>query len=353
MAQKNTISKGSYIFEHICWVLISLIWCNGILFRSIAGLTYNQSRLVLLELLAITVSLGIGATWKKRRNHVSLFANIIIPYEIYLLIAYRETASTLCLILAGVSLSISAVYIWMVFQPKIKAKAPKAVIMRRRLIRSIFGVRTIAAFCLTILVLAISVSSLFGCVLFSPTVVAEIQNGKEEITIAEHIDVIGQLDEEVWGTLPLHEKLNTLQTAANIEASYLGLPHELNVIVGNLSEHTLACYNDTTHVVTIDLDHLERDPAHEVLDSLCHEARHAYQHRLCDLYDDVGEDHKALLLFYNIPAYQSEFSSYNSGEDDILGYYFQQCETDARAYARQSVVDYYSKIDSYIAERNG
>ena len=62
----------------------------------------------------------------------------------------------------------------------------------------------------------------------------------------------------------------------------------------------MACYKDRTHVITINIDHLEVDQAHDILDSLCHEARHAYQHRLCDVYDSISEEQRELLVFYNI-----------------------------------------------------
>lgn len=103
-------------------------------------------------------------------------------------------------------------------------------------------------------------------------------------------------------------------------------------------------------VITINIDHLEVDPAHDILDSLCHEARHAYQHRLCDVYDSVSEEQRELLVFYNVQMYKQEFSNYVNGKEDAFGYYYQWCESDARAYAREAVIDYYSKIETYLGK---
>ncbi len=51
-------------------------------------------------------------------------------------------------------------------------------------------------------------------------------------------------------------KLDTFQTVANIEAHYLGLPNELNVGAANLDEDTLACCDDSTYTISIDINHL-------------------------------------------------------------------------------------------------
>lgn len=348
MTNNNTLSKGEYIFEHIFWGIISIIWFNNILFRCIEGMTFDQSRLFLWFVLILSATTGIAFTWKKRRNNLSLFVNIIMPYELYSLISYRHTAPVLSWSLVALSLLLSITYVVLIFKPKIRSKAKRENVIWTRLIRSFLGTRTVAACCLSIMILVLGVSSFFSTLYFSPSINPAKRSTNEEVTIAKNIEVVSQLEEEKWNTLSTLEKLNTLQIVANIEAYYLGLPHELNVIAEPLSENTLACYDDRTYVITINIDHLEVDSAHDILDSLCHEARHAYQHRLCDVYDSVSDEQKELLIFYNVQMYKQEFSSYVDGKEDALGYYFQWCESDARSYARESVIDYYSKIETYL-----
>lgn len=347
MTNNNTMSKGRYVFEHIFWGVISMIWFNAFLFRSIEGVTFNQTRLFLWSALIFSVAAGIALTLKKRRNNLSLFVNIIMPYELYSFVAYRHTAPVLAGSLAAVSLLFSITYVVLTLKPRIRAKTKRNAVIRARLFRSFLGTRTLAVCCFSIMILVLGLSSFFGILYFSPSTSPAKRTSSEEVTIAKNIEVISHLEEEKWNTLTTPEKLNTLQITANIEAYYLGLPHELNVITGPLPENTLSCYNDRTHVITIDIDHLEGDSAHDILDSLCHEARHAYQHRLCDVYDTVSEDQRELLIFHNVQTLKQEFSSY-VGKEDVLGYYFQWCESDARSYAQESVIDYYSKIETYL-----
>ena len=98
------------------------------------------------------------------------------------------------------------------------------------------------------------------------------------------------------------------------------------------------------------MDHFDSDPADEILDSLCHEAYHAYQHCLCEAYDSVDAEFRDLRAFEGILEYKAEFADYTHGDDDFYAYYFQRCEADARSYAEDAVYDYYRKIGNYLAQ---
>ena len=161
--------------------------------------------------------------------------------------------------------------------------------------------------------------------------------------------------EEKWDTISMEEKVSAMQVIANIESRYLGLPHELTLIVSQLPSGTVACYNDRTHHIEIDVEHLEDASPLEILDSICHEAYHAYQYRLCDAYDCLDNEYKTLIDFYDATLYKEEFANYINGEDDMFEYYHQQCEIKAREYAQISTEEYEMWIDEAlnpIAEDN-
>lgn len=348
MNNNNTMSKGYYVFEHIFWSAIAMIWYRNLLFRSIGGMSYSSSRTVLWSVLLVAVVLGVLISWKRRRNNLSLFVNVATPFEIYTLITYAHNFSAIVWIATFIAVLLSGLYTFLLLTQQIKNRTRKRAIIKKRILRASLGSRTIIACCFLSLILCLGVNAVFGGFIFSPSVAAENKNAQEEITTANNIDMISQLDENAWSSLSTEEKLNTLQTVANIEAYYLGLPHELNVTLGSLSESTLACYDDRTHMITLNIDHFDSDSASEVLDSVCHEAFHAYQHRLCDVYDNTDDEYKGLMTFYDIQHYKQEFSNYVNGKDNALEYYFQWCEIDARAYARDAVADYHTKINSYL-----
>ena len=138
MTNNNTMSKGCYLFEHIFWGILTLIWFNNILFRNIEGLTYDQSRHFLWCTIILSLTVGAAITWKKRRNNLSLFVNVIIPYELYSLVAYYHTVCIFTWSLIAVSLLLSIMYVVLVLKPKIRAKARKEAVIKARLVRS-FG----------------------------------------------------------------------------------------------------------------------------------------------------------------------------------------------------------------------
>ena len=138
---------------------------------------------------------------------------------------------------------------------------------------------------------------IFGDSILKSSVSATVNEQGVSQTISNNIDTVLLLREEEWSQLTTQEKLDTLQTVANIEAHYLGLPNELNVGIANLGEYTLACYNDNTHTISIDLNHLENDSVYDVLDSCCHEAYHSYQHRLVEAYNAADENSKGLRIY--------------------------------------------------------
>ena len=156
------------------------------------------------------------------------------------------------------------------------------------------------------------------------------------------------LQNEKWIELDVEEKLDVMQTIANIEASYLGLPNELNVSVANLQENRLGSYSDGIRTIYIDLSHLESASAREVLNTCAHEAYHSYQHRLIDAYNSTDENVKNLMLYKKAVTYQAEFENYVDGTQDFDLYYGQSCEADARKYAKSAVEDYYNKIYDYL-----
>lgn len=210
--------------------------------------------------------------------------------------------------------------------------------------------RTVAVFACAIIVIPMYVSRGLNDSIVWKTVPPS-SNDSPKWTISANIETVSNLQEEMWRNLSATEKLDTLQVVANIERQYLGLPHELNVIISQDEETTYASYNDHTHLIEINIEYLDDRTAHEVLKSLCHECYQSYQHRLCNVYSEMDPKYSELLVFSDVSQYSQEFANYIDGAHDQDGYYSQLCELRARQYAQQSVEEYYSKINQYLPHR--
>lgn len=131
---------------------------------------------------------------------------------------------------------------------------------------------------------------LFGSSLLKSDVRPATKTNLSEQTIANNMDTILLLQEDEWEKLSAQERLDVLQTVANIEQRYLGLPNELNVGVANLDADILGYYTDKTHEIIVSADSLLYDSPWEVLDTICHEAYHSYQYRLVEALNGADEN---------------------------------------------------------------
>ena len=219
---------------------------------------------------------------------------------------------------------------------------------KRQVNHSLLGARTIAAICMLVMIVPIGIRMILGLGLMhtnTPSVTTASEAA--EWTVKNNIDTVRLLQEEEWMTLSAQQKLDVLGVVLNIEIRYLGLDHELYLKSSVLDKNTVAHYNDRDHSIMIDIDHLQTAAAVDVLDSLCHECYHSYQHQMITLYEIVPERYRNMMLFHPVDSYIEEFTDYIDGSEDIWGYYFQTSEIHARRYAEASVEEYYDLIEEY------
>lgn len=346
----NTLSKKAFVLEHLFYILVSFIWYRGLLFRNIAFRSRAESLFILWTLILVLNAIGMALNWRLRRNCLTLFSDICIPLGIYTFISYPHYSPVLRIAVLLAGGIFSAVYCGGVLSRGIAKKRYVYIkeIIKRRVWRCLLGMRTILAICLAVLMLPLCVNVLFGNTLASSNIHAERPIESNLWTVENHMETVLNLRETTWNNLSAKERMNTLQTISNIEANYLGLPHELTVTVGLLDETTIAGYADSDHSIKINVDCFDTYSAADILNATCHEVYHAYQHRLCDAYDSVDTQFRNLLAFQNAEAYKYEFANYTDGDDDFQGYYRQTCEQAARKYAREAVDAYYAKIDEHV-----
>lgn len=96
------------------------------------------------------------------------------------------------------------------------------------------------------------------------------------------------------------------------------------------------------------MDSLLNDSSYELTDTIAHEAYHSHQHRMVEAYDEASDELKSLLFYYDATLYKEEFADYTDGFKDFCGYYNQECESDARRYARNAADEYFERIEEYL-----
>lgn len=350
MNSKNTFSIAEFLFYHAIWIAISLFLYVRVLFRCVGTLTFQESKWILYGILFVSVLAGICLQMQYRRNDFSIFLNLVIGYGCYAAITYSKINKIAIVIALMISGILAVLYAILILTRKTKNKTQKPKILWNRIKTILRAGQTFFALGFVFVLVLIGGNSLFSSAIIDATVPATNIFASNEQTINNNIETILKLQEEEWAELKVQEKLDVLQTVANIEQRYLGIPNELNVGAANLEENVLSYYSDKTHEIVINLESLTKDPAWKLLQSVCHEAFHSYQHRIVDVYNQTEQDMKNLRLLRDASSYAEEFEHYISAEDDIAGYYNQKCEKDAREYAEQAVTDYYQRIQEYLQE---
>lgn len=350
MKDNNSLGKTGFIIDHLLWGFINWIWYKNILFRCLGTYSFLESKLILYGIIVISCITGILFEIKRERNEINIFFNLAIGYGIYTVLTYIEIRRKFIIIILSIITMISIVSVFYIMCRKIKKIKCYKKIFHRRTIQAVFAVHRVMGLGLAIIIAASGGNIFFCSSIMQSTVKPAAQSNLNDQSLSNNMETIVFLKEDKWRPLTVQEKLNILQTAANVEQNFLGLSTELNVGTANLDDDCLGYYSDETHEIIINMDLLVNGSPSEVLLCLCHEVYHSYQHRLVEAYNEASECSKNLKIFYKANSYVNEFAEYINGEEDFCGYYDQECESDARDYAKEAVSDYYRQIDEYLRE---
>ena len=351
MRPRNTLSKVEFILDHIFWGLIAWIWYKTILFRCLDQHSLKESKWILVGFVSVYSVLGLLLEWKRQRNQTSILMNLLAGYGIYAVLTYIPIRWTLILVTLITAVILATSYFLYVLLYRIRRKRITGKVLIRRIRRACLGSRNIICSGFALIMVLIGLKTGFETSVVNPSAALALPVEIEEQTIANNLDTLVLLEEDAWERLSVGDRLNVLQVMANIERRYLGLPHELNVGTLSLREGVAGCYSDEKHEILVNIDCLLNDSPDFLVKVIAHEAYHAAQFRMVDAYDAASDEAKSLILFYDASVYKEEFASYVDASGDYCEYYYQKCETDARKYAEEAVIEYYARIEEYLDDR--
>ena len=346
---RNTLEKNWFIAEHFIWGVVIFIWYRSV-FCCLENCTLAASRLILVGILAASSIVFGFAEFRSRRNTLNVILNLFFGYGLYSVLAYKHIFTEfirMTLIPSGAAALLLTGFI--LLRP-IAKKEKKGSVIRLRVRRSIRAVQKSFGMGLSVILLVLVVNNLFGDCLFPSNAETFFRQSTEEETIAGNIEKIALLESSSWAKLTVKERLDLLQTIANVERCRLGLPNELNVGADNLKDEIRGQYNDRTHQIIINMDVILYDDPEDVLKTLLHEAYHSYEHRCAEARLLIDEKYRSLKFFREAAVYGDEFSRYIDYRDDGVGYYYQLVEADARQYASEAVEEYAEAVHRYYVE---
>lgn len=350
MTTNNTMRKDEFYIEHIVWALISFIWYKSI-FRCIGALSLGQSKLILVGICIFVFMFFCMFDIKSTRNSLSVFMNVICAYGVYTVIAYYQFANNLIRIANMASFTLSILCVTILLTRKISNRRKVNRILRGRIFKSVRYSQLIFSLGFILIIGVILINEISGKGIIHTKSVYLAQTNADDQTLSKNIETIALLEQNKWEALTDQEKVDVLQAVANGERHYLGLPHGLHLGASNLEKDNYGIYRDSTHQIILDLDHLHYDSPDTVLNTVLHEAYHAFEHRCWDIYVETDLENKSLMLFQKARMYGNEFADYEDGNEDFNKYYMQECEIDAREYAEAGVKEYLRRIREFYDEQ--
>ena len=154
--------------------------------------------------------------------------------------------------------------------------------------------------------------------------------------------------EDAWETASLDSKTKLAKQLAAYELAMLGVPDGTEVTVQPLDEDRLGYYSAASRQIVLSRSVLESGTAQETMDTIAHEAFHVQQ---AYVVENIDWDDAATQAAYYDQArrwLRNDQNGYVSGEEDILSYYFQPVEVDARAYAAEETERLQGLIDKEL-----
>ena len=343
------VIKSGVLYIWLGFILA--IWYKALLFRCINDVPRTLSTIILVGIMLFCCVLGFlnhKILMHREIRTKNALADLLISFGIYTVITYYQICTVFIITVFLISLVLAVLRTISIYSRKIDKKRVSKMILRKRLIRLIDGLKAISCIALTFTMVYFSINIFFGTSLVKANVDPAKQNEVETQTIANNYETLCLLEDNTWVNLTLEERLGVLQTIANIEQRYLGISHELIVGTKTLDEGTLGCYNESEHLILISVDCLVNDSSYKAVEIICHEARHAYQYCMISAFESMDDKYRNLLAFRDVQSYEMEFSNYIDGENDYYGYISQKCESDAYLYGIIAADDYFQRIYEYL-----
>ena len=142
--------------------------------------------------------------------------------------------------------------------------------------------------------------------------------------------------EDAWNAASPDEKAARAEQLVSYELAMLGVPADgMEVSFKDLDEDRLGYYSAASQQIVLAQTELQSGSVWEVIDTIAHETFHAQQAYVVTNIDWDAASTQAAYYDTARRWMRNYQTGYISGEEDLLGYYYQPLETDARAYARE------------------
>jgi energy-converting hydrogenase Eha subunit C len=348
------MSKTSFVLKHIligavvCYTIYAVYLTRLQLPFGWRILSWGESVWLLASSFLVLTYLGIIATIDRRRNSESIFINILLSTGLVCAIMAQSyypipvaAAFVLCAVLV-------VFYSVKVMTHKLPAGGGSLDIIIRRMGKVVHMSRHLAATAVILCIALLFSVLIFGAgASYAPNIMPDhLVVPTDNSLIKTNYVSIRKINEPFWSGLSDREKLDVLQSVANVEATYLGLPGAISIKSGALPLKTAGEYCHKARTIEISRDFLQSS-ARDCLILVLKFSYLSYQHSLSEAYGAMDEQFRDLRLFGHIDVFYSEFSEYSMSAD---GHSLRTTLMLANMYAHTSVDEYFEIIENLRRE---
>ena len=283
---------------------------------------------------------------KHYRNTLSIWCSALFPIEVYCILSYITKSGGRIFILFIVW--VLTLIVWILIKHNMALKKEQDFKVGIKLLPELTraGWLLITAVLLLFIVPVMSRGARGIETALDYTIVATDTKG---MTVTGQQSNLKDFDEQTWRWLDEDRRAELLQLVAAIEASELGLDHELYIGIRDFAgDTTPAAYTAHDHKILVNRGSLMSMTGEEAINMVCHQAYHAYEKSLVDLYMDTGRKYLGLKVFSGVDGFVAELQQDIEALDDRKDAANERLEQAAKKYADEKTSEYLYWIDFAI-----
>ena len=326
------------IVDYFLFAVFMLVYFKVVIYLPIEGISRNMSFALGMAIPLLGAIVGVFLRLSRSPSILGMAFDYIIGFGIYAVIAYYHYYSTLINVLGIIAVVFIVFITGGIIVRDLNSRQAVSVLLKNE--------GYIAILCLILLV-TIGVNNVRVSNKLTDRALYR-QTYTRDSSMDEAWPDIYDMVTGGWNTMDTDERMEMLQTIVDVEANHLGLTLDLEVRMDDLGPTIAGYYNDSKKAIYIHEELVNDQDVFRAISTILHEAYHAYEYDLVNLYEDTPVSQRDLLLFDHCDEYLYEMHNYSDILDiqdtdcpEFEDYYNQYMEMDSREYASSRISDYY------------
>lgn len=351
--QSTINTEGYIVYSTLFFCLLYLFYFYSVFSPYVTRLRFSSVKE--FNFITIFSFASCFIAFSRTRHIVTMITAVVFPFCIFTLINLRSLFQGLTSMAILMIASMAAVCFIIIRKDYSMSSGKGFRFSNRTLKKCVIAVQMVFTLIMSLCIMTVVVTNVIVFHKNSSTDVSmEEQQAMEEVrtydlsvyTTDNFSKELESFNAKNWSELTMSERLQLLQLIANIEANSMGIAQPFVVKSDNLVQkdkdiYTTGCYQSKYNTIYIDNYYLEAEESYWVLQTICHECYHGWQHSLVKLYFEAGEDCKQLRIFSDVREYIDNMKSYDEALQNFDQYYNLKLESMARSYGEDRAKDYY------------